>query len=160
MFLSDERNISTGTISNGNEPSTGKYTLEYMRKPVLFTPEKYSRQISDTTLTTQVSLSESPLSLHMTTIKGDGNVISVVNQNVLNQSPSCTSPLTLDIQKESLRKLDSGIYIGANSSDEDEKSPTETLAPSSPPSMSLQGQDETGFVETIVEFDADDAQKL
>ena len=150
MFLSEERNISTGTINNGNEASTGKYTLEYMRKPVVFTPEKYSRQMSDMTLTTQVSLSESPPSLHMTTLKGDGNLISVVNQNV--SSLSSTSPLSIDIQKESLRKLDSGIYIGAASSDEDEKSPTETLAPSSPQPQ-VENPDCGEMVETIIEFD-------
>ena len=154
MFISDERNISSGTINNRNEATHGKYTLEYMRKPIVFTPEKYTRQMSDATLTTQVSVSESPPSLHMTTMKGDGNVISIVKQNSLNPSPSQTTPLTMNIQKESLRKLDSGIYIGAVSSDEDEKSPTETIAPSSPPPL-ISVEIEAGGedVETMIEFD-------
>ncbi|XP_066928944.1 gamma-aminobutyric acid type B receptor subunit 2-like [Clytia hemisphaerica] len=145
MFVTEERNISSGTINNGNEPPTGKYTLEYMRKPVTFTPEKYTRQMSDNTLTTQVSLSDSPPSLHMTTLQADGNIISV-NQTILESPSNPLSPLTINTEKQNLRKLDSGIYIGASSDDEENNSPI-TPEPASPPSSPLGDK-----VQTVIQF--------
>ena len=119
-----------------------------MRKPVSIPVEKpYSRQLSDTTLTTQVSLSESPQSLHLTTLKADGSIISV-NQTILKTSPvnSAPTPTFLD-QKSSLnklRKLDSGIYVGAVS--DDEESEYMPPAPPSPPGDPTR-------VQTVIEFD-------
>lgn len=146
MFLSEEKNVSAGTINSGNDTPTGKYTLEYMRKPVSIPVEKpYSRQLSDTTLTTQVSLSESPQSLHLTTLKADGSVISV-NQTILKPSPvnSIPAPFFLEQSSNKLRKLDSGIYVGAVSDDEESE-----YTPPPPPSPSA----DPTRVQTVIEFD-------
>lgn len=116
--MDNSRSISS---SSNETPTSTKYTLEYMRKPVV-SLDLNTRHISTNTLSTQVS-TESPTSVHYTKYSTSPAVGSIVSVNPAYLTPSSYmlppdyTEVTNGVMNNSLK---SGIYVGSINEEQNE----------------------------------------